>query len=70
MNSLKLNRLSDQKLAEREMILLQGGEASTCCCGCYYQDQGGSTTTANAHANYKYGYYSPKCEENGGTFVG
>jgi natural product precursor len=60
MKKLKLNRLSDQSLAEKQMNSLMGGSGINCgCyCGCCYENQGGSTTQDNGRANQAGGLYS------------
>ena len=69
MNKFKLNHLSDQKLAEKQMNSVMGGVApgggtqaacagGWCCCGCLYEGQGGSSTMDNAKANNAGGLYT------------
>jgi len=76
MNKLKLNRLSDQKLAEKQMNMVMGGADSQCpnsgggcCCGCPYQGQpGGSDTWDNMNANSKGNLYTKSvCKPNPST---
>jgi natural product precursor len=50
MKNLKLNKLEEQNLAERQMNVVKGG-LCTCGCGCLYANSGGSSTDANANAN-------------------
>ena len=65
MKKLKLNRLSDQNLAEKQMNTLTGGEASQCpagcCCACRYANQGGSSSSDNGKANTAGGLHSTGC---------
>ena len=65
MNSLKLNRLSDQKLAEKQMNMVTGGQGEPscyCCCGCLYEGQpGGSTSADNRAANGASGKWTAGC---------
>jgi natural product precursor len=65
MKKLKLNRLSDQQLAEKQMNNLLGGAGEGgsqincgCYCGCCYANQGGSSTQDNGRANQAGGLYS------------
>lgn len=54
---IKLTRLENSELQEREMKNLVGGQS--CGCGCHYMGSlGGSTTQDNLTANQKYGYFS------------
>jgi len=69
MNKLKLNRLSDQKLAEKQMNMVMGGDAPSkcpkgCCCACQYANQGGSSSSDNMLANSAKGIWSthPACD--------
>lgn len=71
MKSLKLNQLDSQRLAEKEMKQLNGGEGKpsyyyrhdpkcdcnllVCACGCQYSNAGGSSNADNGNANYKAG---------------
>lgn len=71
MKSLKLNQLDSQRLAEKEMKHISGGEGTpsyfyrhdpacncnilVCACGCQYSNAGGSSNADNGNANYKSG---------------
>lgn len=54
---IKLNKLADNSLAQREMKGIKGG--ACCSCGCFYANQGGSSTQDNGVANAKHCYSSP-----------
>ena len=57
LKKLKLNRLTDNSLNNREKNSLRGG--STCTCSCYWADYpGGSSAADNAAANHLGGQYS------------
>ena len=62
MKKLKLNRLSDNQLAEKQMNTLKGGtDQNNCpngCCGC---PSGVTTTGDNNAANNGKGLRSPNC---------
>jgi len=67
MNSLKLNRLSDQKLAEKQMNMVLGGAGESkcpgggCCCGCV----GSSSLDDNMKANWAADKYTESvCKPN------
>ena len=68
MKSLKLNQLDSQRLAEKEMLNVTGGQGGWrydigpngtytryCTCGCAYENNGGSSTEDNKNANYSGG---------------
>ena len=68
MKSLKLNQLDSQRLAEKEMLNVTGGQGGWrydigpngtytryCTCGCAYENNGGSSTEDNNNANYSGG---------------
>lgn len=68
MKSLKLNQLDSQRLAEKEMLNVNGGQGGWrydvapngtytryCTCGCAYENNGGSSTEDNKNANYSGG---------------
>lgn len=61
LKNIKLNRLSDAELQEREMSDLKGG--NVCGCGCHYENSGGSSTMDNGSANVGIG-------SSGGTSSG
>jgi natural product precursor len=66
MKKLKLNKLSDQHLAEKQTNMVRGGVSSDncplgCCCGCHYANQGGSSTADNDAANDAKGLASANC---------
>lgn len=48
---LKLNKLGEAQLLEREMNRLRGGGVRNCGCGCHYEDNYGSSTRDNIDAN-------------------
>jgi natural product precursor len=53
----KLNKMSGERLHQKEMNAIIGGD--TCGCGCLFQGKpGGSSTADNKNANYKNGYFS------------
>jgi natural product precursor len=65
MKKLKLNKLSDQHLAEKQTNMVRGGAEPgggicNCYCACAYADQGGSSTADNQSANNAGGLYSPQ----------
>lgn len=65
---IKLNALSAEKLLQKEMNAIIGGD--TCGCGCLYEGKpGGSTFSENASANGKAGYFSDYnyyvCDDDG-----
>lgn len=49
LQKLKLNKLAENSLANREMKELIGG--NFCTCGCHYANSGGSSYDANGSAN-------------------
>jgi natural product precursor len=60
MNNLKLNKLEEQNLAERQMNVVKGGgNPGNCGCACTYANNGGSSTCDNAAANWNAGLASP-----------
>lgn len=46
---IKLNKLAENSLANREMKELKGG--NVCTCGCHYVNSGGSSSLDNGSAN-------------------
>ena len=57
LKKIKLNKLSGDALAQRQLKGLKGG--SPCCsCGCYYEYSGGASTHDNGCANAKHCYSS------------
>ncbi|MCI7071780.1 MAG: TIGR04149 family rSAM-modified RiPP [Bacteroides pyogenes] len=56
LQKIKLNKLAENSLANREMKELKGGKG--CQCSCCYAGSGGSSTTDNGNANAKHGYHS------------
>lgn len=50
LKNIKLNRLSDAELLEREMSDLKGG--NNCGCGGHYDNSGGSNVGTDRDANY------------------
>ena len=70
MKTLKINKLAENRLNEKDMNVINGGyvwgqyfdpnkkEVYTCGCGCYYQGNGGSSTSDNATANSHSGLHS------------
>ena len=51
MNSLKLNKLSNNELSEKSANTIKGG-CGCCQCACQFASQGGASTSANASANH------------------
>ncbi len=65
---IKLNKLAENSLADREMTEIKGGSA--CIFGCKYAGQGsGSSNASNGSANNEHGYYSPGGGTWGGLFL-
>ncbi|WP_299553709.1 TIGR04149 family rSAM-modified RiPP [uncultured Porphyromonas sp.] len=60
LKKIKLNKLSDDALAQRQLQGIKGGGADCCTCGCYYANQGGSSRAANDAANTKNCYGSTR----------
>jgi natural product precursor len=56
--NLKLNKLSEQNLKEKQQNMVKGGRICECGCGCHYQNSGGSSVEANAAANGRGGLSS------------
>lgn len=61
---LKLNKLSDDALTQRQLQTLKGGKGLYCRCACAYVNQGGSSTQDNGFANRDMG----KQSSQGGTY--
>jgi natural product precursor len=69
MKNLKLNKLEERNLSERQMRKIEAGRctwtegiwdmAATCACGCAYANSGGSSTAANGQANRARGLCTP-----------
>ena len=57
LKKIKLNKLSDDALAQRQMKGLKGGGVIQrhCTCSCAYANAGGSSTNDNMAANYRLG---------------
>ncbi|ATR96311.1 MULTISPECIES: TIGR04149 family rSAM-modified RiPP [Bacteroidales] len=51
LQKIKLNKLAENSLANREMKKIKGGNC--CTCGCMYANSGGSSSTDNRNANHK-----------------
>ena len=66
LKKIKLNKLSDDSLAQRQLQGIKGGDGDTlvCGCGCCYADMGGSPSHDNRDANFCYGLFSPGCEND------
>lgn len=73
MNKLKLNKFAENRLAEKEMSCINGGNKvligyvaadgkfiATCGCGCRYENNGGSSTNDNANANHRGGLWTTR----------
>lgn len=58
MKKIKINQIANQKLSEKALNNLKGGEAVYCSCGCKYANQGGSSVDANGAANSRSGLRS------------
>ena len=52
--NLRLNLMSANKLKNKYMDALLGGNG-ICTCSCYWEENGGSSTNDNGAANYKLG---------------
>ncbi|MDR2408055.1 MAG: TIGR04149 family rSAM-modified RiPP [Bacteroidales bacterium] len=50
MKKVKLNKLAQNAMKEKEMNFVRGGRR--CGCGCRYEETGGASTSDNALANY------------------
>jgi len=69
MKNLKINKLAENRLNEKEMnsinggagwyINLNGGQATCCGCACRYANSGGSSDDANGWANSANNLASP-----------
>lgn len=57
LKKIKLNKLAENSLAERQMKEVKGGDRC-CVCTCAYMHHGGSSTHDNMSANHKGGYSS------------
>ncbi|GHV35016.1 hypothetical protein FACS1894178_3710 [Bacteroidia bacterium] len=63
MKNLKLNKIAEGNLNEKQMHQIKGGgpeDWATCTCGCQYENQGGSSTGNNMSANCVKGLKAPK----------
>lgn len=58
LQKIKLNKLAENSLANREMKELIGGASCQCSC-CYAGTPNGSSTHDNGNANAAHGYRSP-----------
>lgn len=60
MKTLKVNQIEKNRLSEKEMAHLRGGERidGACGCGCKYADNEGSSIESNGMANADHGYWS------------
>ncbi|GHV34153.1 hypothetical protein FACS1894178_1100 [Bacteroidia bacterium] len=72
MKNLKLNKLEERNLSEKQMNHIKGGSPGDCCgCGCAYENQGGASVAANGNANQAGGLNSTSsiqrywCKETG-----
>lgn len=57
LKKIKLNKLAENSLTERQMKDVKGGD-KCCICSCAYMHRGGSSTHDNMSANHKGGYSS------------
>jgi natural product precursor len=55
-NLIKLTNLNSERLNEKELRHVVGGE---CHCGCFYAACGGSSKIANDGSNTEHGFVSP-----------
>ena len=64
LKKIKLNKLSDNALAQRQLQGIKGGGngVHVCGCGCCYAGAGGSSSHDNREANFSQGHFSPGCE--------
>ena len=60
LKKIKLNKLSDDALAQRQLQGIKGGDnGSRVCC---YADMGGSSSHDNLSANSRSSYFSTGCD--------
>jgi natural product precursor len=69
MKNLKLNKLEERNLSEKQMRKIEAGNCTwtegngthtaACACGCAYANSGGSSTAANGQANRARGLCTP-----------
>ena len=66
LKKIKLNKLSDDSLAQRQLQGIKGGDSGTlvCGCACRYADVGGSPSHDNRDANFSYRLFSPGYEND------
>ena len=66
LKKIKLNKLSGDALAQRQMKGLKGGSIyrRSCTCSCAYANTGGSSTEDNLTANYRLGPKGGYCNYN------
>ncbi|GHV34138.1 hypothetical protein FACS1894178_1050 [Bacteroidia bacterium] len=63
MKNLKLNKLEERNLSEKQMNHIKGGGVGDPCgCGCCYADSGGSSVADNAWSNSQSGLVSGGCK--------
>ena len=64
LKKIKLNKISDDSLAQRQLQGIKGGDngSRVCGCGCCYADMGGSSTHNNLSANSRSSYFSTGCD--------
>ena len=71
MKKLKLNKLAENRLNEKEMGSIKGGAlyaqviiggrwVTLCGCACAYANNGGSSENSNFNANYNSRLFSPQ----------
>lgn len=56
----KLISLINQRISNKEMDIIHGGDRKSCECSCFYENKGGASTADNASANYEAGTNSPE----------
>ena len=55
----ELNLTKLNKMSEKELKNVKGGNVSVCCCACAWVNCGGSSTSANGGKNAETGLSSP-----------
>lgn len=60
---LKLAKLAQSTLSNKELSCVKGGACCSCGCGCYWAGEGGSSTVNNGNAN------SGKADAKGGQVI-